>query len=319
MRPSSGSLLALALAVPLACGRPAAPGPDAAARALVQDLRSSLSRGLRPGGAAVRELQELARAHPDDPAISQLVLDLLPSMREWGGLASWLEAKAELTQEERIALAKVYVNLADFDAAWRTIRPLAEREPAALEANALAGRAAYLRGDAAAARLHLDRVWDQLVQAGRVEEQSYRAMLWLDEGELERAQAILTEALARGPDSIHVHNALARALAAAGDEAGAARHQQRAGELQAQLSAQEQRLLRRAAQNARLNQELERGDLDALRGLAMRFLLEADEQRATELLSFLESAYRAAGRSAELAPVLEEARALVPPSQASRR
>lgn len=307
------SALLAGLALAGACDGAAAP-LDASSRAYVQSVEAGLARGSRPDAQGVERLKALAVEHPDDEALGKLLLALLPGLKDWEGLARWLEAKRELDDDERVALAKVYVNLGDYDAAWRAVAPVAQREPGALEPNALAARAAYFRGDGAEAARGFDRVWDALCAAGRTEEMSYRAMLFLDAGELDRARSVLELALAKDPDSPYAHNALARVLAAAGDEAGAKAHEARAAVLQDALTAAAKRQMRSAAENNLMNEAAARGDFEGAERLVLRFLADADAERADELLRYLESLYRAAGREAEAPAALEAARRVIPSS-----
>lgn len=273
----------------------------------IRSLREGFAQGKRPDFAEIQRLKELAARYPDEAYVENVLLAVLPELQDWDGLAAYLSLKEPLDDRTRARLTRVYFRQSDYEGALRTIAPLAEREPQSVEPNALAARASYFLGDNEAAVRYYDRVWQSILDQGQVSEIANRAMIHFDEGEFGQAEVLLVEALKRSPDSIHAHNALARVLAAGGDPERAAEHTARVTELQREVSMDETRAMRRAAQTLALNEAWGRGDFDGCLSLIHKALPEAEEAFREDLYRFLARMYQSAGREAEIPAVLEAA------------
>jgi Flp pilus assembly protein TadD len=281
---------------------------NAEAVRFVRSLREAFSQGKRPDFEEIQRLKELGARYPVEPYVENVLLAVLPQLQDWDGLAAYLSLKEPLGDRDRVRLTRVYFRQADYGGALRTIAPLAAREPQSVEPNALAGRASYFLGDNEAAARYYDRVWQGILDQGQVAEVANRAMIHLDVGELARAKELLVEALKQSPNSIQAHISLARVLSADGDAAGAAQHSTRVTELQRELSMDETRAMRRAAQTLALNEAWGREDFDGCLTLVYRALPAADEAFREELYRFLARMYQSVGQDAQIPAVLEAAR-----------
>ena len=284
---------------------------DADAMRVVQKVREAVASGTRPDNQAIQRLKEVARRHTGEPLVEETLMTVLPALEDWEGIAAYYEGKAELTDDERKLLTRVYIRQADYGSARDLILPVAERLPQDVEANALAGRALYFFSEGEASALHYDRVWSSILEERRVEDICFRALTELDRGEPEKARERIEGALALDPSSAAVHNALSRVLTVLGEHELAAEHSDRASELQREHAERTANQMRVAAQVFEINLALQAGDVDGCRVRIHRLLPEADEQLRQQLFGFLEALYRRAGREAELETVLREARAIV--------
>jgi len=281
---------------------------DSEAVRFVRSVRESLAQRQRPGNAQVQRLKDLGGRYPDEPLIEETLISILPALRDWDGLATYLAGKSQLDTGQRVTLAKVYVNLGDYSAAAETIQPLAKVDPPEVEANAIAGRAHYLLGENGKAAFYFERVWDEIIEQQRPDEIAFRSMIYFDEGRPDLAKGILEESLVTSPDSIALHNSLARVLAAEGDADGAARHSARVSELQDLISRTERNQMLRAAQTLALNETLRAGDMDECQRLIYEFLPGAEASFQEELYSFLAGLYKAMGREGEASSAVARAR-----------
>ncbi|MFT7484432.1 MAG: tetratricopeptide (TPR) repeat protein [Candidatus Paceibacteria bacterium] len=313
----AGSLLLVILSALLSsCGQEAAM-PKAAVVAFeknddavrfVRSVRESLSQQSRPSSGDVQRLKSIAGQYPDESFIEEVLVSILPALSDWDGLASYYEAKSELTEQNRITLTRVYIKQGNYAGAREAIRPIASAQPQHVEANALLGRAHYFFGEYAEAKEVYDRVWDSIVVEQRLGDITYRAMIHFDEGNPARASEILEAGLKVSPNSIALHNALGRVLFAEGKDAQAIVHRDRVGELQDELSRAETGQMLRAARIFALNRALKSGDMDECQRLIFEFLPKSDAEFQQQLYQFLESMYRTAGRAEEIPAVLSRAR-----------
>ena len=281
---------------------------DVEAHRFVQGLRAALEQGRRPASSEVQLLKTIAKRFPEEPFVEQPMLSILPALKDWDGLSAYLESKARLSDELRMMLTRVYINQADYAGALRACQPMADRDPTHVEANSLAGRAHYFLEQNDEAARYYNRVWNSIVDQGSLVDLANRAMLHFDAGNSEQAQVLLQGALETHPDSISLHNAMARVLAAEGDQVGADRHSARVTELQAEISRVEQNAMLRAAQSLALNEAWAKRDFDGCQRLIHEFLPGADESFRNDLYGFLGSMYEAAGRKEEAAAAIERAR-----------
>lgn len=288
---------------------PIALAQDTQAAGFVARVRDALTQGRRPSADEVQELKRIDREYAETQEVHGILLAVLPALKDWDGLARLYERKSSLSIEDRIALAKIYANLADYAGLVDVLAPVSNERPNDTELNALLGRAYYILDRHELAARHLDAVWESLITAGRTEEIVFRAMIHFDGGEIERARSLLESSVEKHQDSVYLHNALARVLAAAGAEERAAEHARRAGELYAQVTTVEQRMMRSAARTQALNDAFAAGDWDGCHDLIHVMLPEADAAFREQLFGFLSGMYKNAGREAELPAALERARA----------
>lgn len=289
----------------------AAPTPvyaaDSSAQSFVRAIREGLAQGKRPPADRVQRLKSIGMLYPEEPEVEQVLLSILPALKDWDGLAPYLEAKAELSNEMRMMLTKVYISQADYEAALRTALELAEAEPSHVDANAFTARAYYFLGKPEEAVRFYDRVWSQVVEQHRVADIANRAMISFDAGDLNAAIEMLQGALEDNADSVHLHNAMARLLAAKGELDEAERHSRIVTALQAKVSKLEQNAMLRAAQTLALNEAWAKKDFNECQRLIYEFLPGAEEDFRNELLRFLGSMYEATGRRAEASAAIEAA------------
>lgn|GEM_PF-2979159 len=313
------TLVALALCAGLyglaACGaESAAPDPppefseDAEAVRFVRSLREALQQGQRPPLEEVARLKEIGERYPEDHLVEETLLSILPALKDWSGLVAYLGRRASLNDQHRLLLTRVYIRQADYEGALRTIRELAERDAQHVEANALTARALYFLGRNEDAVVYFDRIQEAVVERGMSPEIALRAMIELDAGRLGEARAMLEAALPRDPDSAHLHNALARVLAALGEHEEAERHAQRVSQIQAEIERFELVAMRRAAQTMTLNAAWGRRDFEECQRLIYLYLPEVSPDFQDQLYGFLGSMYEAAGRGPEAAAAIERAR-----------
>lgn len=277
----------------------------------VRGIREGLENRRRPAGADVQRLKSIANQYPNEAFIGDVLLALLPGLKDWDGLTDYYEHKAELSDHDRAMSARVYIQQANYGAARDVIRVVADAQPENVEANALLGRSLYFFGEYDEATMYYDRVWTSIVADKRVGDITYRAMIYYDQGNSDRALEILRAAIADSPGSIGIHNALGRVLAASGQDAEARVHRDRATELQDELSKHETDQMLRAARVFALNRALQNGDAGECQRMIFEYLPDSDPAFQQELFSFLESVLQRAGRSAEVPAALERARELV--------
>lgn len=274
----------------------------------VRGLREALVSGRRPPNEEVQRLKAIGIEYPDEAFVSEILLSILPALNDWDGMALHFEAKSQLTMAERGTLARVYIKQANYGAARDVIQPVVDAAPSDIEGNALLARAHYFFGDYDLARKHYDRIWPAILTEKRLGDMTFRAMIHFDDGQATRALEILEAALDGAPDSIALHNALGRILAAEGRQAEAEVHSARASELQEELNRTETSAVLRAARIFALNRALEAGDTDGCQRMIFEYLPDSDANFQEELYRFLTGIYRAAGRELEIPAVLERAR-----------
>lgn len=281
---------------------------DVQAKAFIGAMRQAVSSGKRPPAAELQRLKDLGMKYPDEATVEQTVLSVLPALREWDGLAAYLEGKSELTTEQKMTLTRVYLNQADYQKALELCGPVADADPTHVEANSLAGRASYFLGQNERAASYYDGVWDSIVDQRMLAELANRAMLHFDSGELDRAIEVVESAQRDNPESAHLHNTISRLLAAKGDLEGAERHSQLFTAMQDKVSEDEQHGMRQASQTLALNEAWGRKDLEGCERLIHKFLPGATESFRNELYRFLGSMYQAAGRQTDAPAAIERAR-----------
>ncbi len=311
------ALVLLSTGVWSGCGKeePVSPGSteagieqDPEARQLVQRIRDGLAKGERPPVAVSQRLKEIGSRYPEDLFVEQTLLSVLPPMKDWDGLVKYLELKRSLTAENRLTLTKVYLRQGDYESALRTGRPLADRDPSAVEINAYVARAMYLLGDQESAIEYYDRVFSLIIERGMMSEVANRAMISFDAGRVDEALDTLRGQLTDYPDSGHLHYALSRVLAANGEPEEAGYHGEVFAKIQAEISRAETSAMLQAAQTLALNEAWEERDLEMCQLLIYEFLPSAQESFREDLYQFLGRMYEAAGRGAEAATVIQRAR-----------
>ncbi len=281
---------------------------DAESVRFVRSIREGLNQQRRPPSEEIQKLKVIANKYPDEPFIEELLISLLPALKDWDGLAVYYEHKSALDTEDRSMLARVYIKLADYGRARDVIESVVQEQPMNVEANSLLGRALYFFGEYDRASECYDRVWDSIVSERRVGDITYRAMIHFDEGQAERAVEMLKAGLEDSPDTAVMHNALSRVLAAQGKLDEAEVHSARVHELQKELSRVETSQMLQAARTFSLNRALQAGDMPKCQRLIFEYLPDSDPAFQEDLYRFLESLYRVNGREDEIPAVLERAR-----------
>jgi tetratricopeptide (TPR) repeat protein len=274
----------------------------------VAGLRALQVKGQRPPIGDVQRLKTLGLKYPGTAVIEDVQQPLLTEMEDWDGLAEYLLSKSQLTNEERVVLTLVSIRQADYAAARTAIQPVADAAPTEVEVNALLGRSCYFLGDFAAASKVYDRIWAGLLSEGRVYDITYRAMIYFDAGETQRAFAILQSAEKAAPTSIVVLNALSRVATSQGKQQLAESYGARVAELQDELAAVTADSVKRASRVVALNGALQNGDLEGCERMIFTYLPDSSPEFRGELYQYLEKLYRRVGRDSELDSVLERAR-----------
>ncbi len=274
----------------------------------VRSLREGMNSGGVPPTADVQRLKALALQYPGEEFIEEIHLSILQGLGDWEGIATYFEAKQELTEEERFTLTRAYLQLANYAGARDAIEALSTAHGTSVEANLLLGRAHYFLGQYDQAVTAYDRVWQQILSQGHTADIAYRAMIHLDRGETAQALALLNGALKANPNSVPVLSSLSRVLASLGRLEEAEVHSATVARLQDAYSQGTAYKERRASRVFALNKALGAGDIAGCERMVFDFLPDADEGFADELFRYLEKIYRLTNRDAELTDVLQRAR-----------
>jgi tetratricopeptide (TPR) repeat protein len=283
---------------------------NAEAVRFVRTLREDTNSGKKPSPADVQQLKELALQYPGESFIEEIHTSLLQGHGDWEGISAYLEAKEELTEEERFTLTRAYLRIANYTSAQAAIQGFAAAHAESVEAHLLLGRSHYFLGEHAPAEAAYDKVWEKMLSQGHTTDIAYKAMILFDRGEPGQALPLLRGALQAAPNSIPVLNSLSRVLAAVGEVDEAQTHSATVARLQDAFSKETAHKERRASRIFALNKALGAGDLDGCERMIFNFLEDANEGFADELLRFLERLYRQAGRESELTDVLKRARSV---------
>jgi tetratricopeptide (TPR) repeat protein len=149
-----------------------------------------------------------------------------------------------------------------------------------------------------------------MIAAGRLNAYVIRALIHFQQGELPKAEALLTVLLEKDPSHVQAHHTLGRVLVAAGDVEGGHRHLDQATELRNQLTRKEQQGLRLSAMSQALRAAWQRKDYDACDRFITEMLVEANPQQQSQLYQQLAALRTAQGRQQEAREALEKAKQL---------
>ncbi len=193
----------------------------AAASALQRFTALSASRACSID--ARKGLLSLHDRFPDDTAVDDPLIAALRACEDWTALGELLAARAGGPADKGpLTRAKVHIKAFEFDVAVSLLRPLAAASPDDPEVAWALGLALFDGGRRDEALTWVDAVADARADQGRSDGLVLQGLAALDAGDAARAIPLLERAVSVDESDRAAWNALGRARARAGDDAGAA-------------------------------------------------------------------------------------------------
>ncbi len=306
-----GSMI-LTFAAFLACsGNPISdsiPPDDRQSTADLSRIRQSLDRGATLLPADFEALKAIHAKYPRVRPVGEIYRSALIKRGDWETLEKLITKTppADRFPEDIKNLARVYYKLGRFDEAVAAADPLAESNPVDLEMNGIVASSYFNLGKDTEAAAQIDRHWDAIVAAKRVDDIIVRGIIHSRNKESDQAIAVLLKANELAPDNVTTLNALARAYNDSGNTEKAEEFRKLTGSIQERKTQTE----RMAMQEVRLIYELqarwEAKDYPEVIRLARLALPIAGASNQAALYQYIAEASKALGRADEARAALAE-------------
>lgn len=210
-----GSMI-LTFAAFLACAGNATsdsiPPDDRQSTVELSRIRQSLDRGATLLPADFEALKAIYAKYPRVRPVGELYRSALIKRGDWETLEKLITTTppAERLPDDTKNLARVYFKLGRFDEAIEAAGPLAKTIPVDLEMNGIVAGSYFSLGKYPEAAAQIDRHWDAIIAAKRVDDMIVRGMIHSRNKESDQAIAVLLKANEFAPDNVTTLNALAR-------------------------------------------------------------------------------------------------------------
>lgn len=255
-------------------------------------------------GAARASLDDLARRFPSAPEVDAARRVYHQTCGEWQALADLLAAipAASRSEADTVALARIQIRyLQDFSAGEALIRPFVAAQPDNLDYASLLAASLYYQQRFGEAVAMVDRLWQPMVAARNSDIMTMRAEAFMEEGKVERAISVLNDVLASYPEHEFARTVLGRAMAIAGNAAGAADVQATAEVIRATREAGAANIAWINDRFTELRAAVDAGHFDDAEPLARAILPRLPEDRKHEMYGTLSDILVALGRFDEAA------------------
>jgi tetratricopeptide (TPR) repeat protein len=282
---------------------------DTAAVTGVRRIQASMASSKSISQSDLDLLKKLYAKYPAASEVRQAFQSALQMRQDWTALVTLLSEKPqqERTPQEQVFLAKVLIKLGRYQDSSHILGPMADAAPNDLELNSLAGHAWYYEGTYDEASRAFDRVWDQVIASGQIDEMLMRGMIYFYKGDKDRAIEILKKTVELKPNYVAGNNALSRVYAAKGDQQQAAIFRTQAENAHARQTADEARRMRVTSRSRDLESAFATARYDDCIQIARELLQTADDALKPVLYEYIGKSYQATGRQTEAQAAFQEA------------
>lgn len=285
---------------------------DPAAVAQLRQINAAINTTRYVSPDQFEALKNLRDKYPHSADVRQTYKNALVIREDFAVLEKFLSElpAAELTRDDKITLAKVYVKRAKYQQVIDLLKPVAEEYPNSIEVRSLLGLANFNLGQMDEAAVQYDSVWDSIIRERKAEEIAQRGMIYFQQNNLSKAVETLEKALEINPEHIPSNNTLSKVYARQGDAEKAEFYRRKtvnahdtgtANQLQASRTVQKIYMLEEAWKEKRYEEVI---------NLSREMLPKSEGGQKMVLYQYLFESYKALGRQTEAENALAEIRKL---------
>lgn len=254
-------------------------------------------------------LKKLYEKYPTADDVRKTLQAALVVRQDWGALEKLLTEipKERQTDADKIELTKVYIKLGKGKEASQTITPFADAKTDDVELNGLAGQAFFVAGQNEEAAKYIDRVWEKLIAAKKVDEITARGLIYFYQGNNQKAVEVLKEANKINANYVPTLNALARVHAAMGNESQAESYRVQIERIMHEVTVDETRKAKLVEHAKELQKAWNEKRYEDVIKIAQGMIPEADPANRAVLYEYMAQSYQALGKTEEAKAAMDEA------------
>lgn len=285
---------------------------DTTANAQLRQINAAISANHTVTPEQFETLKNLREKYPQSGEVRQAYKNALVVREDWAALEKLLNETPteELSRDDKIMLAKVYLKLGRYQSVIETLLPLYEETPGSVEISSYLAGAYFYLGRYDEAEKPLERVWQQILNQKMTDDVILRGMIYLHRGEYEKAVEYLEKALEFNPESIPANNALSRVYAARGDIEKAEQYNAKVQQAFDKITAEEQKRTRAVSKVYQLQEAFQAKRYEEVITIARNLLPESDAGSKVTLYQYIANSYEALGKKQEAQNALAEAQKL---------
>ncbi|MCO6512246.1 MAG: tetratricopeptide repeat protein [Aridibacter famidurans] len=286
---------------------------DPQAQAVLRQIDAETRQRQTVSNETFEALKKLREKYPDSEILRGHMKNALIFRSDMAALRELLieDGVPPSDQEDKKTLAKVDVELGNFAEAAPILEELVKADPNNVELRGLAGLTQFRLGNNDRAAENFDAVWKEIIDKKMVPEISIRGLIYLNQGELEKAKETLETAIEFDPDHISANNSLSRVYGLLGNEEKARELSRKVADLQEKMAAGTLAKSRRVAQKLELEKAYENKRYQEVIDLAERLLAGAESpSERSVLLQYQFNSYKSLGMNDKAEAVRQKAASL---------
>lgn len=281
---------------------------DAKAKAEINRVNQILSSGRKISQEDFDSVRKIYDQYPSSETIRKTIRSSLIQREDWASLEKFFNEipASELSQEDKLSLAKVYIKLGRFEDSVEVLKTLEDKND--LEMKSLLANANFHLGNYDEAKNLLDGSWEQIIKEKRVDDIYVRGMIYFYAKENEKAIETFEKLLEIAPDNAPAANGLSRVYASQGETEKAEEYLAKVQQIFDKVTAEEKRKANLVENLYKLQEAYKANRFQEVVALANQILPEADERNKAILYQYLFNSYKALGKQKEAQEVLSKAR-----------
>lgn len=285
---------------------------DPQAQAVLRQIDVETRQGKTVSNETFEALKKLREQYPESGLLRDHLKNALIFRSDVAALRELLIEGGNPPEdpEDKKTLAKVDVELGNFEEAVPLLDELVKADPGNVELRGLAGLTHFRLGEMDKAAENFDAVWEEIIEKKMVPEISIRGLVYLNQGKLEEARKTLETAAQFDPDHISTNNALSRVYRLLGDEEKALELSQKVADLQEEMAAESLAKTRRVAQKLELENAWQNKRYRDVIDIAERLFPGAEGAERQILLEYQFRSYQSLGMDEQAEAVRQKAASL---------